>query len=338
MSNTITVWYSSGMILYLRNDPVLAGSQAISGLANCSRQKENHAILILTTKGMSRLRESAGGFFFGAQIFCGITNDSGPQNEEKEARRMTPESRSGRVEVLNGVQVYFEAHGTGQPLLLLHGFSGSSQDWKASMAEWGDEFQLIVPDLRGHGRSGILSKPFRHEDAATDLFALLDGLGIDACKGVGISGGGNVLLHMATRQPQRIQAMVLVSATPYFPAQARAIMRQYAASLPEQEWERLRRTHPAGDEQIKALLASTTAFAESYDDMNLTPPCLSTVQACTMIVQGDRDPLYPVEMSVEMARAIPNARLWIIPGAGHGPVIGERWHEFVKTAAAFLLK
>ena len=251
------------------------------------------------------------------------------------ARIPTP----GRIETLNGIQLCFEVHGTGEPLVLLHGFSGSGPDWKASLPEgeaWGANFQLIVPDLRGHGGSSPLSKPFRHEEAATDIFALLDHLGISAFKGVGISGGGNVLLHMATRQPNRVKAMVLVSATPYFPAQARAIMRQYAGSLPEGEWERLRRSHPGGDAQIKAILASTTAFADSYDDMNFTPPYLSTIQARTLIVQGDRDPLYPVELSVEMARAIPQSSLWVIPDSGHGPVIGERWPEFVKTAIAFL--
>ena len=130
--------------------------------------------------------------------------------------------------------------------------------------------------------------------------------------------------------------MVVVSATPYFPAQARAIMRQYAGSLTAQEWERLRRVHMGGDPQIKALLASTTSFADSYDDMNFTPPLLSTIQARTMIIQGDHDPLYPIELSVEMARAIPKSRLWVIPNAGHGPVIGERWPEFLKNANAFL--
>jgi pimeloyl-ACP methyl ester carboxylesterase len=70
--------------------------------------------------------------------------------------------------------------------------------------------------------------------------------------------------------------------------------------------------------------------------MSFTPPHLSTIRARTLIVQGDRDPLYPVEMSVEMARAIPQSSLWIVPDSGHGPVIGERWLEFVKTAAAFL--
>ena len=239
---------------------------------------------------------------------------------------------------LNGQQLYFEVCGTGEPLVLLHGFSGSSQNWKASLDKWGSGFQLVVPDLRGHGGSGVLSKPFRHEDAASDAFALLDHLGISGCKGLGISGGGNVLLHMATRQPQRVKAMVLVSATPYFPAQARAIMRHYPENLPEQQRENLRRIHPGGEPQIKALLDSTVAFADSYDDMNFTPPRLSTIQARTLIVQGDRDPLYPVELSVEMAKAIPQSSLWIIPESGHGPVIGERWSAFLETAKGFLRK
>jgi pimeloyl-ACP methyl ester carboxylesterase len=130
--------------------------------------------------------------------------------------------------------------------------------------------------------------------------------------------------------------MVLVSATPYFPAQARPLMSQYPDNLPEQQWELLRRRHPGGDAQIKAILASTKSFATSYDDVNFTPPLLSTIQARTLIIQGDRDPLYPVELSVEMARAIPHSRLWIVPNAGHGPVIGSRWSEFLQTAAAFL--
>ena len=243
---------------------------------------------------------------------------------------------AGRALHVNGVDIYFEVHGTGDPLVLLSGFSGSSQDWKPSLAGWGPDFQIILPDLRGHGRSSILSAPFRHEDAALDLLALFDDLGIRTFKGVGISAGGNTLLYLATKQPERVKAMVTVSATPYFPMQARTIMRQYGENLPEAEWQRLRRSHPGGDPQIKALLANTVAFADSYDDLNFTPPLLSTIQARTLIIQGDRDPFYPVEISFEMAKAIPNSALWIIPNAGHGPVIGERWPEFIKTTAAFL--
>jgi pimeloyl-ACP methyl ester carboxylesterase len=249
---------------------------------------------------------------------------------------MMPTCPPGPIETHNGQQLYFEVHGAGEPLLLLHGFSGSSQDWIPSLAQWGTKFQLILPDLRGHARSGILSKPFRHEDAASDMFALLDHLGVRTCKAVGISAGGNILLHMATKQPERVTAMVLVSTTPYFPAQARTIMGQYGDNLPEQQWETLRRRHSRGDEQIKAILASTKSFATSYDDLNFTPPLLSTIQACTFIIQGDRDPLYPVELSVEMAKAIPNSRLWIVPNAGHGPVLGARWSEFIQASSAFL--
>lgn len=250
---------------------------------------------------------------------------------------MRPTAPAGeRTKILNGVEIYFEIHGTGEPLLLLHGFSGSSQDWLPSLSAWGPDFQLIMPDLRGHGRSSILSKPFRHQDAASDMFALLDNLGIGACKGVGVSGGGNVLLHMATRQPERVKAMALVSATPYFPRQARSIMSQYADSLPEEQREFLRGRHSGGEAQVRALMESTKSFATSYDDMNFTPPYLATIRARTLIVQGDRDPLYPVELSVEMARAIPQSQLWILPNAGHGPVFGEKWADFQKTAIAFL--
>jgi pimeloyl-ACP methyl ester carboxylesterase len=255
---------------------------------------------------------------------------------------MTLAGSPGRVETLNGVPLYFEVHGSGEPLLLLHGFGGCSQDWAALPEEWGAEFQRIVPDMRGQGRSyplggaGNAPKLFRHEEAATDLFALLDHLGIAAFKGVGISGGGNVLLHMATKQPKRVKAIVLVSATSYFPVQARAIMRSYAETLSDADKATMRRRHPGGDAQIEGILASTTAFADSYDDMNFTPPYLSTITARTLIVQGDCDPLYPVEISVEMAKAIPRSSLWIVPNAGHGPIGGDRWPEFQRTATAFL--
>ena len=251
---------------------------------------------------------------------------------------MKPANSPGRIVTLNRVEIYFEVHGSGEPLLLLHGFSGCSQDWVALPGDWGAEFQLIIPDMRGHGRSGNLTKNFRHDEAAGDMFALLDHLGIQTFKGVGVSGGGNVLLHMATKQPERASAMVLVSATSYFPAQARPIMRQYAEQLRPEDREILRRRHPGGDAQIEAILASTTAFANSYDDMNFTAADLAKITARTLIVQGDRDPLYPLDISVEMANVIPRSSLWIVPNAGHGPIGGERWPEFLKTAAAFLRK
>ncbi len=71
--------------------------------------------------------------------------------------------------------------------------------------------------------------------------------------------------------------------------------------------------------------------------MNFTPPYLSAIQARTLIAQGDRDRFYPVEISLEMARAIPQSSLWIVPNGDHVPIGGERWPEFVKAAGVFLL-
>ena len=66
------------------------------------------------------------------------------------------------TEKINGVELYYEVHGAGEPLILLHGFSGCSQDWPPLIPDWSNSFQLIIPDLRGHGRSSNPSETFRH--------------------------------------------------------------------------------------------------------------------------------------------------------------------------------
>lgn len=158
------------------------------------------------------------------------------------------------------------------------------------------EYKLIKPDARGHGRSTNPQRKITHRQCALDTLALLDHLGIRKCRAIGVSMGGNTFLHMATMQPDRVEAMVVVSATMYFPEQARAIMRQVptAENQPPQEWETMRKRHKLGDEQIRAIWEWSRGMAESYDDMNFTAPSLSRISAPTLIVYGDRDFLYPV--------------------------------------------
>jgi len=131
--------------------------------------------------------------------------------------------------------------------------------------------------------------------------------------------------------------MILVSATLYFPEQARAIMRQVPApdEQPAQEWERMRRSHNRGDEQITKLWEWTRDLHDSYEDMNFTPQSLSTVTSPTLIIYGDRDPLYPVEMAVAMYRAIRRSSLCVIPNGGHGPIFGDTASHFTQTALKF---
>ncbi|MGA9389325.1 MAG: alpha/beta hydrolase [Candidatus Sulfotelmatobacter sp.] len=239
---------------------------------------------------------------------------------------------------LNGIEMYCEIEGAGEPLLLLHGGGGCHDDWTyAGRDQFLGKYMLIAPDARGHGRSTNPQKTITHRQCALDTLALLDHLRIERCRAIGLSMGGNVLLHMATMQPARIEAMVLVSATMYFPEQARTIMRQIptADNQPPAEWQAMRQRHRLGDEQIIALWDWQRGMRDSQDDMNFTPPSLAKITASTLIVYGDRDPLYPIEMGVEMYRAIPRSALWTVPNGGHAPVFLDAADEFVRKTLTF---
>jgi pimeloyl-ACP methyl ester carboxylesterase len=250
---------------------------------------------------------------------------------------MAIEANGSTVHV-NGIDLFYEVEGAGEPLLLLHGGTGTHENWAyAGRDQFLREYRLIAPDARGHGRSTNPGRTITHRQCALDMLGLLDHLGIQRCRAIGISMGGNILLHMATMQPERIAAMVTVSSTMYFPEQARAIMRQIPVeNQPPSEWETMRQRHKLGDDQIVALWEWGRGMSVSYDDMNFTPPSLSRITASTLIVYGDRDFLYPIEMGVEMHRAIPKSALWVVPNGGHGPVFMDAATQFAQTALTFL--
>ena len=250
---------------------------------------------------------------------------------------MESPSPPGRIERVNDIEMYYEIRGEGEPLVLLHGEGGIGANWDLIFKAPPKGYRLVIPDLRGRGRTTNPSAKFTFRQSALDVFGLLDRLGIERFKAVGLSLGAKTLLHIATQQPARVEAMVLVSATPYFPEQARSLMRQLTSeNRTEAEWQQMRQWHKQGDEQIRKLWNLMNALKDSYDDMNFTPPYLSTITARTLIVHGDRDPLYPVNLAMEMYAAIPRSYLWIVPNGGHGPIFGEMTGRFVETALAFL--
>lgn len=239
---------------------------------------------------------------------------------------------------VNGIDLAYRLIGDGEPLLMLHGFSRTGAMWEPLFNDFAD-YQLIVPDLRGHGHSTNPDGEFTHRQAALDMFALLDRLGIRSFKAIGGSTGGMILLHMATGQPERVEAMILVGATSYFPESAREIMRGASPdNASTEQLEALAARHSRGMDQARALRSQMHAFKDSYDDMNFTPPYLATIQASTLIVHGDRDRFFPVSIPVEQYRSIPDSYLWIIPNAGHGaPLWSERGRDtFSAIALDFL--
>ena len=238
---------------------------------------------------------------------------------------------------VNGIDLHYEIANEGKPLLWLHGFMGAGTDWQYIFGEPPVGFRVIAPDLRGHGASTNPSAEFSFRQAAHDVLGLLDELHIDRLRAIGVSGGGLTLLHIATLRPAVVDAMVIVSAPPYFPAQARAIQRQASeAMFGPAELDLMRKRHVRGPEQLQQLLAHARGFADSYDDVSFTSPHLGMITADTLVVFGDRDPLYPVALAFELYSAIPQAHLWVVPNGGHGPVFADAAPRFVETSLAFL--
>lgn len=243
---------------------------------------------------------------------------------------------AGKTVRTNGIDMHYRELGSGEPLLLLHGFGACRSDWDPLFAELSKRHRLIVADLRGHGGSSSGSV-YTHRESAKDIAGLLDRLGLQRVRAMGISSGGMTLLHLATSQPQRIERMVLIGATSHFPEEARRIMRATSkAKLPPDVVQMFRDCAVRGEQQADELIARFHGFKDSYDDMNFTEPLLSTIRAPTLIVHGDRDEFFPVEIPLRMYGAIPNSQLWIVPGGGHVPIDGERSAEFLRVAEQFL--
>ncbi|MGO4670985.1 alpha/beta fold hydrolase [Bosea sp. 2RAB26] len=242
----------------------------------------------------------------------------------------------GHTVQIDNIGMYYEEYGVGTPLVLLHGFGGCGQNWLPFTAKLSERHRLIVVDLRGHGRSTNPENRFTHREAASDVFLLLEKLGVGRFSAMGISSGGMTLLHMATSQPKRIDSMVLISATTHFTDQARVIMRRASFEfMPQQVREMYRECAKRGDEQISQLIDQINALGESHDDMNLTEQDLSSIAARTLVVHGDRDRFFPVEIPVSIYRSIPDAALWIVPGGEHAPIY-DPIVPFTSTALRFL--
>ncbi|MBN2172192.1 MAG: alpha/beta fold hydrolase [Candidatus Krumholzibacteriota bacterium] len=238
---------------------------------------------------------------------------------------------------INGMEMYVETVGEGEPLVLLHGFTRSCRAFDPFVEALAARYRLIIPDLRGHGGSTNPGGTFTMQQSARDVLALLDHLGVERCQGIGISAGAVTLLHVATAHPERVEAMVLVGSGSRYPDHCREQLAQLSArTYSEAEMDRLRAIHRHGDEQIRALLRQLGELAGVEGDLAFTPEDLSAITARALLVHGDRDYCFPVPMVAEMYAAIPEAYLWVVPYGGHVPIYGSWAGPFTETVLAFL--
>jgi pimeloyl-ACP methyl ester carboxylesterase len=112
---------------------------------------------------------------------------------------------------VNGLSLYYEEHGSGEPLMLLHGGLGAAELWAPVLPALAAGRRVIAVDLQGHGHTADVDRPFRPETMAGDVAALIDHLGLERADVMGYSLGGYVALRTAIQHPDRVRRLVLVS-------------------------------------------------------------------------------------------------------------------------------
>jgi pimeloyl-ACP methyl ester carboxylesterase len=240
--------------------------------------------------------------------------------------------------------LYCTTHGSGTPLLLIHGLGVSGAIFQPLLPALAARYQVIVPDLRGHGQSHRLPGPDSIERMAADVENLLDLLRIRSCFVFGYASGGAVAQQLAHEHPARVRGLVLACA---YARSARTLREQIESRLRPELFqllgtrgmsllatrERYRQAALADDyafvrDTITAnsgrRIAAVARSLQAFDSR----PWLHTLAVPALVVAGEADTTTPPHHARELADHMPRAELRMIPGAGH-------W--LVKTHADALL-
>jgi pimeloyl-ACP methyl ester carboxylesterase len=241
---------------------------------------------------------------------------------------------------VNGLSVYYEEHGSGEPLVLLHGGIGASEMFAAILDELAEHRRVIAVDLQGHGHTADIDRPLRAEHLADDTAALIEHLGLEQADVMGYSLGGMAALRTAIQHPARVRRLVLVS-IPFrrdgsFPEVLAAMdaMGPELAEMIKQApvYEHYARVAPRPDDWTNHVAKTAELvkldFDWSADIGRLTVP--------TMLVYADADSVRPDHV-VEFYGLLgggrrdagvdgsgrPKGRLAILPGTSHYDIVAS---------------
>ena len=223
----------------------------------------------------------------------------------------------------NGLRVGYEVVGGGPPLVLLHGASSTGrEDFGAQLPRLRQAFTCCLPDARGHARTvHDAGRGLALDDLVADLAAFVDALALAEFDLIGFSMGAATALAYAMESPARLRSLVLVGAATEREPRT-SVIRHLAdiARIERQDpaWAAaLARRHDPfqGDGAWRRLMPAIAAFVAGQ--VPPTPAELRRVEVPTLVVVGDRDPVVPVPQAVALARQLPDARLFVVPGCGH---------------------
>lgn len=248
---------------------------------------------------------------------------------------MTQNPSTGYAPV-NGLELYYEIHGSGEPLVMLHGGMTTIGDFAALLPLLAESHQVIVYERQGHGHTADTDRPMTMNNEADDLAALLRHLNIENADIFGYSTGGTVALGFALRYPQRVRKLVLLSAiyneSGYTPEMMAGLRHATAEAMPPIMREMYEQVAPHPQDWPKLVAKSVEAAAAFR---GWTPDDLRTLNSPTLVMVGDGD-IVRTEHAVEMFRLIPDARLAILPSTDHIGVLFQRAEWLASMTEDFL--
>jgi len=254
---------------------------------------------------------------------------------------------------INGISLYYEIDGSGKDsLVLIHGLGSDGTAWALQRPAFAQSFRLIIPDLRGHGRSSGYDKPYTIQEIATDIVHLLDHNQVEKAHILGSSMGGMVAQCLGIFYPQRVSRLVIANSESYISPRLRMILENwidlaehlgyrayiqntipwvYTESFFNDHVDLIKaRIDELSIRPVAALVQAAKAVL-SYDVSGL----LDRISVPSLIISSELDTLVASENAQVFMENIPNAHLEIINGSGHMVAI-ERPKTFNEIVLRFL--
>lgn len=238
-------------------------------------------------------------------------------------------TKHGHFATVNGIEIFYIDHGEGDPLVMLHGGTATALgNWSPYISTLSQEFRVIAPDCRGHGRTRNPIGEWSFDLMAEDTAALITDLGLKKPSICGWSSGGLIALELAMRYPDLASAYIVGGVMKDFSDSYLQSLREWGFESPgEVNIDQMQRVapeyvemiqefhSPQGSEYWKELIRGISTMW--LTPLNYTEEDFRKISATMLILIGDRDQYIPVEDAVAMYRLIPDAELAVVPNADH---------------------
>jgi pimeloyl-ACP methyl ester carboxylesterase len=254
-------------------------------------------------------------------------------------------AEKGNYALINGLNMYYEIHGTGKPLVLIHGAFGSIKtNFGNVLPAFAQINQVIAVELQGHGHTADIDRPLSHEQLAEDVAALLNHLNIENADIYGYSLGGDVTVQLALKYPDLVRKIIFSGGPSYHPD---GFFTEFLESdkmmKPGRPWKEYYDSIAPNPSDLPVIAKKIKEMTHAWN--GVPDKDLQAIKAPALLIIGDSD-IVRLEHVVKMFRllgggvpgdlvGIPNSRLAVLPGTTHSSLI-ERADWLLSMIREFL--